>query len=391
MYKSLKINRLCAFFFFFLLFFALIIGLNGCLKEEIKTEAPTRSLFLRYAKNFKIDTLQQGALHVSVQVFIGKDTSTYEYLLLKNGASTPQGYTSLPIIHIPIKRAVILSGSHHAYLKLLDAEKTIVGFSNKKYAADSSLFNQITLGNILEIGDGPSLQQEAIYNLKPDVIIAFATGSAFDSNLEKLKKAKIPVLYVSEWQETSPLGKAEWIYLFDALVQTNKAHDLFETERISYETYKDSLHALHLPCPKVLLGGPSSGYWFAPGDNSYTATLIKDAGGCIVFSPDSSRERRFSLEQAFHFAKKAQVWLHPGIYENPQMLLAEESRVKFLNPFINKRIFNFDKQKGKAGALDFYENGVTNPSKVLLEVINILHLDTAKKNLFNWYRNIFYN
>ena len=213
MYKSLKINRLCAFFFFFLLFFALIIGLNGCLKEEIKTEAPTRSLFLRYAKNFKIDTLQQGALHVSVQVFIGKDTSTYEYLLLKNGASTPQGYTSLPIIHIPIKRAVILSGSHHAYLKLLDAEKTIVGFSNKKYAADSSLFNQITLGNILEIGDGPSLQQEAIYNLKPDVIIAFATGSAFDSNLEKLKKAKIPVLYVSEWQETSPLGKAEWIYL----------------------------------------------------------------------------------------------------------------------------------------------------------------------------------
>ena len=101
MYKSLKINRLCAFFFFFLLFFALIIGLNGCLKEEIKTEAPTRSLFLRYAKNFKIDTLQQGALHVSVQVFIGKDTSTYEYLLLKNGLFLPQTTIIPSSIHQP--------------------------------------------------------------------------------------------------------------------------------------------------------------------------------------------------------------------------------------------------------------------------------------------------
>ena len=390
MHKSLKINRLYAFFFFFLSILAPVALLNGCSKEE-KLDSSLRNLPLQYAKNFQLDTLSEGVLRLTVQVFLGEDSIKHHYILRENEKPIPESFKNTTIIPVPVKKMVVMSGSHYAFLKHLGAEERVIGFSDKKNIADSTLYNQIISEKVKEVGEGSFLKQELLYKLKPDVIVAFATGYSFDSNLEKIAQLGIPVLYVSEWQEASPLAKFEWIFLFDALVKMDRSVNLFEIEKEEYKRVKDSLRALNLPCHSVLLGGPVSGYWFAPGDQSYTGTLIRDAGGCSVFPKDSSLEKRLSLESAFIYAQKAKTWLHPGYYKSINELLLAENRVQLLNPYKNKRIYNFDKQKGKNGALDFYEQAVIHPSKVLKDLINILHPKPVGNNPTIWYRNIFYN
>lgn len=390
MHKSLKINRLYGFFFHFLVVLAVLVALNGCTKEE-KFQHSKNSFPLQYAKNFQLDSLSQGLLGVSVRVFLGKDTIQHKYLFLEKNKAIPKELSTWKVIRTPVEKIVVMSGSHYAYLKHLKASDRVIGFGNKNNTADSILYHQIESGNIKDVGEGPHLKQEQLYNLQPDVIIAFATGGAFDSNLEKLEAMGIPVLYVSEWQEPSALGKLEWLYLFESLVQTNVADNLFKTEQRKYEAYRNLIKESNLPCHKVLLGSPVSGYWFAPGDLSYTGSLISDAGGCSVFPKDSSLEKRFSLESVFLFAENAETWLHPGYYKSMEELFSAENRIQHLKPYKNRRIFNFDKKRGPSGALDFYENAVLYPSEVLLDLINILHPEASPKKNTTWYRNIFYN
>ena len=137
------------------------------------------------------------------------------------------------------------------------------------------------------------------------------------------------------------------------------------------------------------------GVWYAPGGQSYTARLIRDAGGRYLWGSDSSRELRFSLEQVIALADSVDVWINPGMFATAREILAEEPRVERIRAFREKRVFQNDNRKGPGGGNDFYESAVAEPEKVLNDFVwaigafKVSEKADSAANSPRWYRNIF--
>ena len=143
----------------------------------------------------------------------------------------------------------------------------------------------------------------------------------------------------------------------------------------------------------MLVGMSYGGVWHAPGGNSFTARLIKDAGGCYLWAADTNQELQFSLEEILQVADSADVWVNPGMFATPEDLIAAEPRVKFIRAFKEKRVYQNDGIKGAGGGNDFFESAVAYPAETLINLRSCIQnstkgADSSQKG-FDWYHNIF--
>src|SRR5690606_39036006 len=91
----------------------------------------------------------------------------------------------------------------------------------------------------LDQGNLATLSLEGILALNPDAIIGYS-----DPNMTKtyqmLEKAGILVIYIDEYNETTPLGKAELIKLYGVLTgKQQQADELYNEIRTTYLKYKN--------------------------------------------------------------------------------------------------------------------------------------------------------
>lgn len=420
MHKVLKINRLFTILPLFFAILSCFFTFVGCKQEqksvlaetqkaksgdsrtpvsEFNADSSSNKIELEFAKNFELEKIGN-AYKLGIKVFFGSESNYTEYILYREEdlKTIPPEFQHLKKIRIPAKRIVPLAGNYYAYLKAIGQESKVVGFGNKDFTSDSSLYAAIEHKEITDVGSGPTLSEESLYTLHPDLVITYATGSSFDADLSKLEKAGIPVLLISEWQETSALGRLEWVKLIELLSSgsfegegnaENQKFNLYEIEKEKYLALRKEIKEKGVPCIKTLVGSPVNGTWHAPGENSFTGTLLADANGCSVFQSKGA-ELKLDLETAFIAAANAEVWINPG-YNSTDALLAAEPRSNLLPAFKNKKIFYYDKLKGPSGALDFFENAGVYPSKALKDLAIILHSHSGTLQDLTWYRNIFYN
>ena len=135
------------------------------------------------------------------------------------------------------------------------------------------------------------------------------------------------------------------------------------------------------------------GVWHASGGNSFTANLIRDAGGCYLWASDTSRELTFSFEQVYALADSVDVWVNPSMFATADEIVALEPRVKNIKAFRDKKVFQNDGRKGPHAGNDFYEGAITRPAELLWNLAKCINgtvpgvnsLDTNYK----WYRNIY--
>lgn len=69
---------------------------------------------------------------------------------------------------------------------------------------------------------GPEMNYELLLGLKPDVVLLYGIGDAQTAVTDKLKELFIPYMYVGEYLEESPLGKAEWLVALSELTDSRK-------------------------------------------------------------------------------------------------------------------------------------------------------------------------
>ena len=397
-HKMLNINMLRIFFRSVLgvrtaLLGALCLSILACSDEKKSGQstpdcAPLPAL--EFSKNLKIGD-SCGERMVEIRSIVGRDTLVRRFPLEK-----------------ATSRVVALSSAQIGYLLRLGLGDRIVGVGEGKYIADSALYARVQNGEVAEVGSGPTLSLEKLMALKPDLVMNFATGAGYD-DYERIEALRLPLMLTSEWQEDHPLAKAEWIKLYGMLFgkealadsiyrQIKGAYKSAQNDTIPHSTFHiphSTFHIPHSPCPRVLVGMSYGGTWFAPGGQSYTAKLIRDAGGCYLWAGDSSRELRFSLEQIIDLADSVDVWINPGMFSTAEEILAEEPRVASIRAFREKRVFQNDGRKGPGGGNDFYESAVAQPEKVLENFIWAINngkgaekVDDADRSP-RWYRNIF--
>ena len=367
-----------------------------------------------------------------VRSVVGKDTLVHKYVMMDSAAAGlgtdlrrrgfPEEWQSAFVLRVPLKRVVALSTAQVGYMLRLGLRDNIIGVSDGQYIVDSILYERAKQKSVASIGyDAGAL--EKLMALSPDLVLDFTTGGDYD-NYGQIARTNLPLMLTSEWQESSALAKLEWIKLYGILFGIRPLADsIFEQEKDKYEALKNLIASsvsndninlkategrdpiAHSPlptsdflpptksCPRVLAGMSYGGVWHASGGNSFTANLVRDAGGCYLWASDTSRELTFSFEQVYALADSVDMWVNPSAFGTVDEILSLEPRVKNIKAFRDKLVFQNDGLKGPGAGNDFYEGAITRPAELLWNLTKCIKgsvpgvnsIDTSYK----WYRNIY--
>lgn len=264
---------------------ASLLLLVSCVSnKKTSLEAFNQDIYTpEYASGFKIlgaDNVQSTLIQVFNPWQGAKDVEM-SYFISRNGEQAPAGFTG-PTIPAGAKQIVCMSSSYIAMLDALGQADRIVAVSGIDYVS-----NPYIIAHKDSIKDmGPEMNYELLLGLKPDVVLLYGIGDAQTAVTDKLKELSIPYMYVGEYLEESPLGKAEWMVALSELTDSReKGIEIFSEIPKRYQTLKD-LTASVEQRPTVMFNTPWNDSWIMPSTKSYMAQLVNDAGADYIYIPD---------------------------------------------------------------------------------------------------------
>jgi iron complex transport system substrate-binding protein len=318
-------------------------------------------------------------------------TDTMSYVLVQRGTPHPKGFAESQVIEIPVRSLVAMSSLHIGLLGFLDAESILTGMGNMKYVSNTKVMQRIKAGKVAEVGKDQGLNEELLISMRPDLIMAVGSPVSKINRYQSLRQAGIPVLINSEWVETTPLARAEWVKILAALM--NKEADVNKKFSIVEKEYS-RLAALTTNVrhkPNVITGMHSRDAWFVPNGNSYVSRFLEDAGATYHWSKTSATgSLPLSFEAVYPVALDADLWLNISItnINSKAEMLAKDVRYRDFQAFKSGKIYNYNKRFNAQGANDYWESGAVNPHLVLADLIHIIHPELLPDHELVYYKQL---
>ena len=279
-----------------------------------------------------------------------------------------QPYTCL-CIQEPLHRLGTMSTVQVGFLYALDAMDCLVAVCNPE------LIYTPVKGDEIDLGDSMKPSAERALQAGLDMLLAVNYGQYDNLEAVRLEKLGIPILYINEWQEGSPLARAEWIRVLGALTgRLHEADSIFAEVEERYEELKNLKSQIkNQKSPKILSGNNFRGTWYVPSGKNYLAYLFKDAGAGYPFYEDE-RETSIPLtiEQTLHYFHDADVWVGAGGNSLAELAELDEKHTWF-KAYQDGRVYNWRRQTKPSGANNFWERGVVHPEEMLEDVIHMLN------------------
>ncbi len=326
---------------------------------------------LKYARGFSIS--HEGDVTV-VEVYNPWDNYKLlsRYKLIRSEDALSQ---TNDLIQVPVGRIASLSSTYTGMLSILDARDKLIACANANWLVDSALYARYINGELFDLGNELNTDAENVLSKNPGVVLKYIYQSP-DPIDPILLKAGVPVVYIIEFMEDHPLGRAEWLKLVGALLGKEALADsIFQVIELNYLTYKN-LAAKDTNMPFVLDGTIYKGNWFAAGGKSFVAQLISDANAGYAWSNDSSRgSLNLSFEAVIHRQQDAEFWINASA-ASLQEIETIEPRCKILQSFQQGQVYHYNKRVNPNGGLDYYETGVVRPDLLLRDLLIILHPGT---------------
>ena len=347
----------------------LILGQNGMAQ---KSDAN----FVEYADGFQLQRTEKGWIIDVESPFVNGDEEII-YKLENNTQVESSEVANGDTIHIatPVKKMVLLSTTHVAMMDWLNIEGRIAGISDYRYLVDESVRKRVQGGLVTKVGHAEQIDLEQIIALEPGLVMAVGRNASQARSFNVLAKAGIPVLYNTEWRETTPLGRAEWVKVFAALTgKWNLGDSLFTGVENAYEKAAQKVAQIDKR-PVVMLNTAYKGNWFVPGGDSYMAEFIEKAGGYYPWrSVEQSHSLNLDFEAAYKKLLEADIWLHPGTAKTLRAVANKDIRYTKAGVFKEGKIYNNTRQVGEqADGNPFWERGVAEPHLILRDLIHIFH------------------
>lgn len=365
--------------------------LAGCNSASKRAEVFTDDVYApRYAGGFAI----KGApgRHSTV-IEVGRAWQTDDsvapaeapaLLVLRGDEELPAGFEG-QVLRGDARRIVALSTTHVAMLDVLGVADRIVGLSGKDFVTAPSV--RARLDSIAEIGYEGNIDYERLVGADPDLVLLFSVNGA--SAMEpKLKELGIPYLYIGDYCEESPIGKAEWLMvLAEVCGLRDKGRSVFDSIPARYEVVRKRAEKVATR-PKAMFNAPYRDTWFMPYNSSYALRLVCDAGGQAVYSDNNTRRAvPVTMEQAYLLTDKADVWLVSGTYRTLRELCGDLPRFADTRPVVSGRVFNCTLRSVAGGGNDYWESGIVNPDLVLRDLMKIFHPELVSEP-FVYYENL---
>lgn len=340
----------------------------------------------------KKESLREAAKVIHAAGFKIEDTGSFTVITVTNpwpNAKKPFTYALVPreklsvitfpkdaydaVIPTPINSLVVTSTTHIPALESLESMSKLVGFPNTKYISSMPARKLISTGEIKDLGKDQSLNTEIVLDLQPDVVIGFAINSD-NSSYDILQKAGIPVLYNGDWTEQTPLGKAEWIKFFGAILgKQEQATEVFDDIKTSYREVVDLANSAARK-PTVLSGSLFKDVWYLPAGESWAAQFLAEANSQYLWSQTKGvGSLSLSLETVVDQGQAADFWISPGSYTTYEELALANSHYTQFHAFKTRQVYGFAATAGPTGGLLYYELAPQRPDLVLKDLVHIFH------------------
>ncbi|MBR4850037.1 MAG: ABC transporter substrate-binding protein [Alistipes sp.] len=322
---------------------------------------------------------------------IERDKASGELLLcVKNpwqGAEDITYYTPLNS-QKPVERVVAMSSSYVSMLDAVGCSERIVGISGCRFISTPSAQQAIEEGKIAEVGYDSAFDFERIRSLRADVVLLYGVAGEAKGLTNKLEELHIPYIYIGDYLENSPLGKAEWVVALAYLCGVEEqGKEFFEGVEERYNALRNQKHcSAHKP--RVMLNLPYRDTWFMPPYGSYMVRLIEDAGGEYIYSQNNTNSSvPISLEEALVLASRADFWLNLGQIDSYAELQAAAPRFMGVEAVKFNRIYNNTKRTNPSRGSDFWESGAIRPDLILEDLVQILHHEAPTERL-HYYKKL---
>lgn len=332
-----------------------------------------------YASGFLINKAAgdgKSVVITSINPWQGATNESRSLFIRRCGERIPEGFEG-EVVSENVSRIVCMSSTHIAMLEAIDQADKIVGVSGIDYISSPSVQNRKE--KIADVGYEGNVNYELLVSLKPDIVLLYGVNGV-SSMEKKLKELKIPFMYVGDYLEQSPLGKAEWMVALAELTNVREnginrfnpiAKSYNETVRMA-SSIANSYNRV-----KVLLNTPYGDSWFIPSQRNYMSQLIRDAGGEILGSMPGNESLTIDTEMAYKYASEADFWLNVGA-ANSSISALQKNLPKFGDTDVvkNHKVYDNTLRLTNAGGNDFYESGVVNPHLILRDLMNIFQSES---------------
>ncbi|MEG1623130.1 MAG: ABC transporter substrate-binding protein [Alistipes sp.] len=343
-----------------------------------------------YASGFEIHGTKRGksTLICVHNPWQGAQDVEQQLLLLREDEAIPEGYTG-QVVRTPVKRVICMSSSHVAMFDILKQPRRIVGVSGMEYISSDYINAHKFCGEVRDVGYDTNLNFELIVSLQPDIILLYGVSGDNTAVTGKLAELGIPYMYLGDYLEESPLGKAEWLITIAEMIDLREfGQEIFTGICERYNTLKNSISFV-ADRPKVMLNTPYRDSWFMPSDRSYMVQLITDAGGSYLYTENHSNSSvPITLEEAYLLTHQADFWLNVGQHNTLEGLMAQNPRFSKIPAVTGQRVYNNNRRQTTSGGSDFWESGVVHPDLILQDLITIFHANLSATDQLYYYKQL---
>lgn len=310
----------------------------------------------------------------------GADSVASYLFIARGGDEAPLAFSG-QVLDSEAKRIATTSSTHIALLDALGATDSIVAVSGINYINNPDI--QKRRDDIADIGYEGNFDYEALLAADPDIVLLYGVNGA--SSMEgKLHELQIPYIYIGDYLEESPLGKAEWIMpIAEIIGERDKGADTYAVIAERYNDLKKKVADTVIDAPSVMLNVPYGDSWFMPSASSYMARLIKDAGAEYVYTKNTGNTSLpIDLEEAYTLASQADFWLNTDQMASLSTLAAKCPKFKDTRVFSNGYVYNNTLRANASGGNDFFESGITHPDIILRDLVGIFHPELSDAPLY---------
>lgn len=376
----------CKSFLSLCLLIVLLAACNG--KKTASISDFSNQLYTpEYASGFSIkgaDGYESSIITVT-NPWQGADSITTQLFIARGGESAPEGFTG-QVLEGDALRIVAMSSTHIAMLNAIGEAGRVVGVSGIDYISNPVIAaNRDSIG---DVGYEGNINYELLISLDPDLVLLYGVNGA--SSMEgKLNELGIPFMYVGDYLEESPLGKAEWMVALSEVVgKRTEGEQVFGGIPVRYNDLKKRVADTMLDAPAVMLNTPYGDSWFMPSTESYVARLVKDAGGDYIYKKNTGNASLpIDLEEAYKLTSEADMWLNVGMANTLDELKTSCPKFSDTRCFRNGSVWNNNLKTNVAGGNDYYESAVVNPDILLRDLVKIFHPELVEED-FVYYKQL---
>ncbi len=353
--------------FFAVFLVILCLGCRTKPKEQRSDLKVISCLKPLYAKGFEIETMSDSSYRILL-FNLQKTGDTLQVINWKRPA---------------VGRLACLSTTHIAFIDQLERINDLKGTGFTDLVKNKHAAQRVISGEIINLSIAHDIDDEKVYSINPELFFVYPFGGA---DYRKFLSKGIGCVQISEYLETNPLGRAEWIKLFGALLgEEQKADSIFKAVALKYESAAQLVKVSNLTHPSVFTGSYDNGNWFAPPGNSFAATLLMDAGAQYIFA-DSITDGNLIVpfEKLLNSVYDVDFWGKIMMVEGEvtqKNFVDNDERLTHLKAFSQGNMFYCNTFQS-----DYHGDAVMEPDIMLNDLIKIFH-----KNLLPDYQSVYFH